>query len=611
MSGPRLVTAAAQADLRVELWHHSTGSQDVRLAVTNYGDDASPATTLHVETLAPGSDTPTGAVTIAVPALTPGSNRLFETDYHLAAACATGMRVRASVEYVGDPTPSDNTLVAFPCQPDLGVSYKNQRSDRVLEFVVANLGGEDAPAAQVHFQTLTTPPSNVQDVPIGALGAGQSDVADYTLDAACAGLKVRAEVPFAAVARGPEGGAPARGATSVLELFPCGPDLHLSDPTYLDANHDLAYVVTNVGGTAAPATTARVERVAPSSTASALREFAVPTLQPGQSFGFNYGLGSGLCPSGLQVHASVPLDIDASPDDNSKITVVCGENGEVAPHLSRSQVLTRPDLTGHEQEVVGAPSSGQADRAQTDRPDVVIPAASAAGQGDRLDADKYPERLPGTHTLEFPAAVVGERKQYATFSNDEFSACFSSPDNDAPGPGFSHVGWYQYDGCEWAVWQTAVRFDLSQLDPIASKTITDATLTFDERKNVWTDYDGSSRDVPGCVATLGLATTDWVGSEPNGPYPNATIVDFSPWPSPRSDFSGTAFTVTDQVRLMFAPEPDGGPLAPLGRELRNGYRSGFVLRGAIEELHADDSTSCLSWVSNLKLHITYVVPESQ
>jgi hypothetical protein len=39
-------------------------------------------------------------------------------------------------------------------------------------------------------------------------------------------------------------------------------------------------------------------------------------------------------------------------------------------------------------------------------------------------------------------------------------------------------------------------------------------------------------------------------------------------------------------------------------------RFGYVLRGGIENPRADDSTSCMSKVSNIRLEVTYTVPQS-
>jgi hypothetical protein len=137
---------------------------------------------------------------------------------------------------------------------------------------------------------------------------------------------------------------------------------------------------------------------------------------------------------------------------------------------------------------------------------------------------------------------------------------------------------------------------------IENLQISRTTLTFDEQPYWWTKADGSVRTVRGCVAVLGLATSDWfAGNPPDGLFPNETIVDLSPWPSDRPDFNGHEFDVTGWLQASFVPAPGLGVpvLSPstLGRD-------GFVLRGAIEDLHGDDETSCMSSVSNVQLHVT-------
>ena len=122
-------SAASPADLAVRLWIHAKGSREVQLRVINTGDTPAPATTLQVETLPPGSNTPTAGKTVNVPALGP-SNATFFPTYQLPQACASGLRVRATVAFDADPTPEDNMLVAYPCQSDLRVRFQTQLSDQ-------------------------------------------------------------------------------------------------------------------------------------------------------------------------------------------------------------------------------------------------------------------------------------------------------------------------------------------------------------------------------------------------------------------------------------------------------------------------------------------------
>ena len=457
----------APADLVLELGQHKSGSRDLKLAITNNGESASAAGALHIETLAPGSNAGSEAVTVQVPAVQPGKSRVFQADYRLAQACASGVRVRASLNVPGDPS-DGNTLLAYPCQPDLEIAFKSQASDQVLEFTVENLGGETAPARNVHFDSLTTPPSNSVDVPIGALKPGQSTTVAYKLQVPCPGLKVRAAVPLS------EDGDQTNNS---IELFPCGPDLQMSFLRYVDANHDLAFQVTNIGRQTAPALTAGVEKVAPAEAPRDAREFPVPALQPGQSFAFTYGMGPGLCLAGLTVRASAALDIDANPSDNSFTQQVCDDVYSVAPLQSRAQRLPR-------------------------RPGVGQVASEPPGANTPVGDLVFLDQAPGTHHIDLAPSASQYRETQTHFK--EIGGClgFGLDLSDLP------VGWQQRESFAGAgtvtdVAQTAVRFDFSQLDQVKSKQITGATLTFDEQEARWTDADGAPRKVPGCVAVLG------------------------------------------------------------------------------------------------------------
>jgi hypothetical protein len=343
---------------------------------------------------------------------------------------------------------------------------------------------------------------------------------------------------------------------------PSGPDLKIEFAGYVDGN-TLAVAVTNVGVAATSPATARVEKVSPPSAAGGAREFRVPALQPNQSFNVTYGIGVGPCPAGLAVRATVSSDTDVNSSNNTTTQTVCGNSNVLAQH----------------------------------------------GQ---------PELLPGPHTLDISP-------DYYTASWTHIDGCMTSAHPLAPGA-TTLAGWsqqrctdmdvdargdiqYIQKNDSWAL-QSGVHFDFSQLDQIPAKTVTSAVLTFDEARFRWTGANGDDRDVPGCIAAVGLPTTDWL-AVPNGSLiPNITVTDFSPWPSDRQDFSGTAFDVTGPVQSMlqqprnsdqrFAVMPQGGQQI---------FPNSFVLRGADEGLHGDDESSCVSALSNAKLHVTFSVPE--
>jgi hypothetical protein len=139
--------------------------------------------------------------------------------------------------------------------------------------------------------------------------------------------------------------------------------------------------------------------------------------------------------------------------------------------------------------------------------------------------------------------------------------------------------------------QTAIEFDLAKLEELPRKAVTRAALTFDEDAFAWTDADGRSRVVPGCVAVLGFATVDWTPQPfPQTLFPNELYDDVTPGASKE-------WNVTSRVQSQMQ--------YPQDRSLRYGY----ILRGSLEEeLEGEDDTSCMSDLSNIRLTVTYVVP---
>jgi hypothetical protein len=341
-----------------------------------------------------------------------------------------------------------------------------------------------------------------------------------------------------------------------------GPDLKIEFAGYVDGN-TLAVAVTNVGLTATSAATAKVEKVGPPSAAGGLREVRVPALQPYQSFNFTYDIGVGPCPTGLTVRAAVATDSDVNSRNNTTTQAVCGNSSVLGQH-------GQPDL------------------------------------------------LPGPHTLDISP-------DYYTSSGTHVDGCTTSARPLAPSA-TTLAGWLQQPCADmevdahgdityiqkidsWA-FQSGVHFDLSQLDQIPVKTVTSASITFDGARFRWTGADGGDRDVPGCIAAIGQPTTDWLGVTNGSLIPNATVADFSPWPSDRQDFSGTAFDVTRPVQSMLQqPRNSDQRFAVMSQDGQQIFANSFVLRGANEGLHGDDESSCVSALSNAKLHVTFVVPE--
>jgi hypothetical protein len=159
------------------------------------------------------------------------------------------------------------------------------------------------------------------------------------------------------------------------------------------------------------------------------------------------------------------------------------------------------------------------------------------------------------------------------------------------------VGWMQVEPDNAtrdaaSTYQTAVKFDMSPLDAVDGE-VTRAVIRFDEKKDRWTSGSGAEQFKDGCVAHLGIATTDWAGQSVNALIPNKH------YSSPK-DGSSTSWSVLNHVKEQLA--------APNKASLRHGYV--FYGSMAIANLHADDDTSCASFVSNFRLEVTMEVAEA-
>ena len=195
---------------------------------------------------------------------------------------------------------------------------------------------------------------------------------------------------------------------------------------------------------------------------------------------------------------------------------------------------------------------------------------------------------PGDHEMDFTPTVVQQRTRDTIHPNGRIPACYTG--NNPADPGSTLVGWAQGLGtqqCETLVSETAVRFDISPLLQGGPKIVTSAQLTMNEAPWEWTDGDGNPRTVAGCVAAVGVANTDFVADPPTGNdlYSNDTYVDVTP-------SGATQFDMRVPVEDWFSPDSP---------------RYGFVLKGSIEDLQNDDSSSCMSQISNVQLIVDYTV----
>jgi hypothetical protein len=550
MPGPLIVAAGRPADLKIVLEGYDQAKHEAHLKVTNTGDDAAPPTTLQVRTFAPGAGG--NPVSVSVPALK--ASAAFQYAYKVD--CVAGVHIQAQDTLTDDPTPDNNTLNVDPCHPDLTLSFQGRRSDQDLQFRISNVGGIAAPATSAHFETETTPPSNPVDVKLPPLGPGQSKTVDYVMNAPCPGLAVKGVVPMYGDAD------PA--AVSTLQLFACDPDLTIKYQGFLpNSDHDMSFMVTNVGGATSPATTVQIATVKPAPPSNQRAE-SIPALDPGASYTFSYSLAS-TC-DGNDVKATIALDSDPNQANLSIQVTACDP-------ISPDQKLPAP---GARNVVVPPPPP----------PDTRI---QRGGSTDisRDVALATPDYLqPGDHEMDLTPTMVQDRQRETTHTSILPNCFAGAPTAD---PGSTFVGWAQglSNDCETLVSQTAVRFDISPLLQGGPKLITSALLSMDEKAWKWTDGDGGFRTVAGCVAAIGLASTDFVADPPTGNnlYSNDTYVDVTPG-------AATQFDVKVPVEDWFSPDSP---------------RYGFVLKGSVENPQNDDQSSCMSEISNVQLVIDYTV----
>jgi hypothetical protein len=171
------------------------------------------------------------------------------------------------------------------------------------------------------------------------------------------------------------------------------------------------------------------------------------------------------------------------------------------------------------------------------------------------------------------------------------------PDKTGTSSTSSIVGWSQTEkgfgptGVA-TVYETAVKFDMSELDAIDGE-VTRAVLRFDETKDRWTSGSGAEQYKDGCVAHLGIATVDWANQSVTALFPNDRY-------SSAPDGAAKAWEVTRHVKQQLA--------SPGNASLRHG----FVLQGAMDlgNLEANDGTSCSSKLSNFRLTVTMDVEEA-
>ncbi len=403
------------------------------------------------------------------------------------------------------------------------------------------------PATTLHFESETTPPSNPVDIKLPALAAGQSKTVDYLMTAPCPGLAVKGQVPL---------DGDADPSDNTLQLFACDADLTIKYQGFLpNSDHDMSFVVTNVGGAASPATSLQIATVKPMPPSNQRTE-SIPSLDPGASYSVSYSLAA-TC-DGNDVLATIALDADPNQTNLSTQITACSP-------LRPDQKLPKPGAS----DLVLPPPPPPDTQIQRGEPTDISRDVTLA----------TPDYLqPGDHEMDLNPTIILQRLRK---TDADLLACFGV----SPAAGWTLVGWAQ--GCASVVSETAVRFDINPLLQGGPKLVTSAQLTMNEQQAKWTDGNGNQRTVAGCVAAVGVANTDFVADPPTGNdmYSNDTFVDVTP-------SAATQFDVTVPVENWFGPDS---------------ARYGFVLKGSIEDLQNDDQSSCLSQIGNIQLIVDYTV----
>jgi hypothetical protein len=166
-----------------------------------------------------------------------------------------------------------------------------------------------------------------------------------------------------------------------------------------------------------------------------------------------------------------------------------------------------------------------------------------------------------------------------------------------------------------------VAFDDGRLDQIPAKTVDRAVLTYDETPlpdacpgwtegvetlvspTCWRSGGGASEPKPDGCTVVRIPTWDWR----NVPPPPG-LVPYSTNPRPTVQRLGPReWDVTEPYNWQNTPNA-----APLGAaSWTPGF--GFLLAAgpSIEQLEAEDNTSCASVISNVRLNVTYTVPDDE
>jgi hypothetical protein len=126
--------------------------------------------------------------------------------------------------------------------------------------------------------------------------------------------------------------------------------------------------------------------------------------------------------------------------------------------------------------------------------------------------------------------------------------------------------------------------------------------------NCWRSGGGKPEAKPNGCVVVRLPSAEWRHDEPfgNGLFPSVS----GPGGPTITQISPREWDVTEPFDWQNIPilRPLQAPASLGGVPLQPGF--GFLLAGALgtDDLEGHDSTSCISWVTNVHLTITYTVP---
>jgi hypothetical protein len=347
--------------------------------------------------------------------------------------------------------------------------------------------------------------------------------------------------------------------------------------------------ITNASEWWADATTARVQTIAPG--AGHVLDIDVENLDPGQTVVYTYALAA---PCDAHV---VKAEVAAAKNYAGVAEAQLANNLVQAQVCSPRQALQSLNFDGVVPIDPNAPIGS-----------VLGPGAPQPSVDEKL--------LAGTHTITLWPDTwkpAGLGKVY-----DNHCGWLSGI-----GGLLGHVGWGQSEtgefpnngACGAEVFQVAVQFERQPLDRVRDKTVNRVVLTYEESPGVycpmvlgytfscWQSGDWKPEHKPdGCVVVR-VPSVDWANT------PTSGLIPYSTSTHPAVVRLGTReWDVTEPFSWQNDPKRYIGLVGPGSNVGAPGH--GFLLTGgpSLDELTADDSTICISQLTNVRLLVTYTVP---